>query len=147
MFVGIQPIILLRKLPSTPQRFQRVIWMPPLAKFPELPSRSSHAPWPAAIVDGHNTLKATYDAASRALNLDESDPIRLQHYEKQTKTLMLSTLEALAACGNPSLPEHYIEDIANLVRELAQSMTTALSSSLKRCRGFRGSCSGLGKLS
>ena len=105
--------------------------MPPLAKFPELPSRSCHAPWPAAITDGHSTLKATYDAACRALNLDESDPIRLRHYEQQIKTTMLSTLQALAACGNPPLPENYIEDVVIHVRELARSMTTALSSSLK----------------
>lgn len=49
--------------------------MPPSVKFPELPSRSGHAPWPAGITDGHNTLKAAYETASRALNLDESDPV------------------------------------------------------------------------
>jgi hypothetical protein len=102
------------------------------AKFPELPSRSGHAPWPAAITDGHNTLKAYHEAASRALNLDESDPIRLRHYEKQTKTVMLSILQALAACGNPPLPEYYIKGVANLVRQLAHSMSTALGSLLKR---------------
>ena len=104
----------------------------PPAEFPELPSRSCHAPWSAAITDGHDTLKAAYGAASRALNLDESDPIRLRHYETQIKTVMLSTLQALAACKAPPLPEHYIEDVANLIRKLAGSMATALDSSLKR---------------
>jgi hypothetical protein len=77
-------------------------------------------------------LKASHEAASRALNSDESDPIRLRHYENQTKTVMLSTLQALAACGNPPLPERYIKDVANIVRQLAQSTSTALGSSLKR---------------
>ena len=110
---------------------RRKLTLPP-AEFPELPSRSCHAPWPAAITDGHNTLKVAYSAASRALNLDESDPIRLRHYETQIKTVMLSTLQALAACEAPPLPERYIEDVANLIRTLAGSMATALDSSLKR---------------
>jgi hypothetical protein len=39
------------------QHPERDVWMPlALAKFPELPSRPGHAPWPAAITDGHNTL-------------------------------------------------------------------------------------------
>ena len=105
----------------------------PLTEFPELPPRSGHAPWPTGITEGHDTLKATYNAASQALNLDESDPIRLKHYERQTKTVMLPTLQALAASGGPPLPERYIEDVANLVQTLAGLMAAALSSSLKRC--------------
>lgn len=108
------------------------VLMPPSAKFPELPSRSGRLPWPAGITDGHNALKMTYEAASRALNLDESDPIRLQHYEAQIKTVMLPTLQALAACERPLLPEHYIKDAANLIQGLARSMATALNSSLER---------------
>jgi len=104
----------------------------PLDKFPELLSRPSHAPWSADIIDGHNTLKAAHEAVSRVLNLDESDPIRLRHYEKQIKTVMLSTLQALAAYGNPPLPEHYINDAANSIRQLAGLVAAALNSSLKR---------------
>jgi hypothetical protein len=100
--------------------------------FPDLPARSGHAPWSASITDGHKLLKTAYEAASRALNFDDSDPIRLRHYEKQTKTVMLSTLQALAACDNPPLPERYIEDAANSIRKLASMMGTALDSSLKR---------------
>ena len=77
-------------------------------------------------------MKAAYQAASRALNLDESDPIRLRHYDKQIKTVLLSTLQAVATHENPPIPEQYIESIAELVRKLAHSMTTALKSSLKR---------------
>jgi len=100
--------------------------------FPELPSRSGQAAWPADITDGHLTMKATHKAASQALNLDESNPIRLQHYNKQIKTVMLSTLQALAACKSPPVPERYIEDAANSIRQLAWSTATALKSSLKR---------------
>jgi len=100
--------------------------------FPELPSRSSQAPWPADITDGHLAMKATHKAASRALNLDESDPIRLQHYNKQIKTVMLSTLQALAACKSPPVPGHYIKDAANSIQQLAQSTAIALKSSLER---------------
>jgi len=106
--------------------------MPPPVKFPELPPRSGHAPWSAGITDGHNTLRSAYEAASRALNLDESDPIQLQHHGNQIKTTMLSTLQALAACENPPLPERYVEDTANLIRKLAGLMATALNLSLKR---------------
>lgn len=102
------------------------------AIFPDLPSRSGHAPWPADITDGHITLKETYEAASRALNLDESDPIRLQHYNKQIRTIVLPTLQALAACEHPSVPECYIEDAASSIQRLAQLMATALKSSLER---------------
>ena len=101
-------------------------------EFPELPPRSGHAPWPADIADGHNTLKSAYEAASRALNLDDSDPIRLRHHEKQTRTVVLSTLQALAAHESPPLPERYIEDAASLIRKLAVSMAAALNSSLKQ---------------
>ena len=100
--------------------------------FPELPSRSGRVPWPADITDGHLTMKATHKAASQALNLDESDPIRLQHYDKQIKTVMLSTLQVLAACKSPPVPECYIEDAANSIRQLAQSTAIALKSSLER---------------
>lgn len=103
----------------------------PPVKFPELPSRPGPVPWPADVVDGHNTLKKAHEAASRVLVLDESDPIQLRHHEKQIKGVMLSTLQALAANENPPLPERYIEDIANLIRKLAGSMSIALNSSLK----------------
>lgn len=106
--------------------------MLPPAEFPELPPRPDRTPWSAAIFDGHKTLKVAYEAASRALGLDESDPIRIRHYEKQTKTAMLSTLQALAACETPPLPECYIEDVANLIRKLAGSLATALNSTLER---------------
>jgi hypothetical protein len=100
-------------------------------EFPVLSSPSGPVPWPADILDGHMTLKVAYNAASRALNLDESDPIRLRHYEKQIKAVMLSTLQALAARKRPSIPEDYIEGVANAIRKLAGAMTATLGSSLK----------------
>lgn len=84
-------------------------------KFPELPFHPSSAPWPAEIIDGHDTLKAAHISASRALNLDEPDPNRLRHYEKQIKTVMTSTLQALGASKNPSLPEYYIGAVADTI--------------------------------
>ena len=104
----------------------------PPDEFPELPSRPGPAPWPADIIDGHNTLKAVHKAASRALNFDESEPIRLRHYDKQIKTTMPSTLQALVACENPSLPECYVDAVANVIRTLSGSVAIALTSSLKR---------------
>ena len=103
----------------------------PPDKFPDLPPRPGDIPWPADVVDGHTAIKTIHEATSRTLNLDESDPIRLRHYEKQIKTVMLSTLQALAASEKPPLPGYYIEDAANLVRKLASATTTALDSSLK----------------
>jgi len=103
----------------------------PPDRFPEPPSCPGHTPWSADIIDGHNTLKAAHDAVSRALNLDESDPIRLRHHEKQIKTVMLSTLQALATQRNPPLPERYVEDAANSIRQLAGSVAIALNSCLK----------------
>ena len=105
---------------------------PPPDKFPDLPLRSGPTPWPAPIVDSHAELKAIHDATSRALNLDESDPIRLRHYEKQIKTAMLSTLQALAASENPSLPERYIKGVANSIERLVDATSDALNSSLKQ---------------
>lgn len=99
--------------------------------FPTLPPPSHCVPWPADILDGHETMKATYDAGSCALNLDESDPIRLRHHEKQIKTIMLSALQALAAYERPPLPEDYIRAVVNSIRELAGAVTAALNSSLK----------------
>jgi len=101
-----------------------------LDEFLALPP-PDHVPWPADTLDGHNTLKAAYDAASRSLNLDESDPIRLRHYEKQIKVVILSTLQALAECEHTPLPEDYIEGAANSIWKLAGAITTALDSSLK----------------
>ena len=99
--------------------------------FPALPSPPGHAPWPADILDGHIALKAVHNATSRSLNLDESDPIRLRHFEKQIKGMMLSTLQALAECEHPSLPEDYINKVANSIRKLAGAITAALNSSLE----------------
>ena len=103
----------------------------PPDKFPELLPRPGHAPWPADIVDGHSTLKSAHKMVSWSLNLDESDPIHLQHHEKQIKTTMLSTLQALAAHETLPLPEHYINDATNSIQQQARLVGTALASSLE----------------
>ena len=110
---------------------------PSLDGFPTLPSPSSHTLWSADILDGHVTLKAAHNSASRSLDLDESDPIRLRHHEKQIKGVMLSTLQALAECKHPSLPKDYINGAANSIRKLARAITVALNSSLKWWVGDR----------
>lgn len=54
---------------------------------------------------------------------------------------MLSTLQALAECDHPSLPEDYIGGAANSIRRLARAVAVALSSSLKRWVGSQELCS------
>ena len=99
------------KIPST---------LPPLP-LPLAPS----APWTAAIVEAHRGLSTAFLASRRALNLDESDPIRLGHHIKQAETFMTSIIDALGSQTDNPLPPSYIREIRNSIALLVSGLHTA----------------------
>lgn len=93
--------------------------------IPPLPPAITH-PWSAEIVQAHRGLASAYGISYRALNLDESDPIRLGHHFKQAETFMSSIVDALAVQANNPLPSEYIEEVQESVNLLADGLRDAL---------------------
>jgi hypothetical protein len=70
-------------------------------------------------------LTSAYLASQRALELDESDPIRLGHHLKQAETFMSSIINALALQPDNPLPDGYIRTIKERVEELVVELRVA----------------------
>jgi len=93
--------------------------------LPPLPSATG-LPWSAEIVEAHRGLVSAFRTSRRALNLDESDPIRLGHHLKQAETFMTSIVEVLSAHIDNPLPSEYIESIKEAVGLLVDGLQVAL---------------------
>lgn len=96
------------------------------ATLPPLPTATA-LPWSADILQAHTGLVSAFGISYRALNLDESDPIRLGHHLKQAETFMTSIVEVLGRqTGNP-LPVEYIEVLRTSIESLVNGLRDALS--------------------
>jgi hypothetical protein len=96
----------------------------PLA-LPPLPPAVDE-PWSAEITEAHRGLVSAFQSSRRALNLDESDPIRLSHHLKQAKTFMVSITNVLSGQTRNPLPPTYIEAIGEAVELLVDGLHAAL---------------------
>jgi len=94
--------------------------------LPGLPN-SVGVPWSAEIVEAHHGLASTFRTSRVALNLDESDPIRLRHHVKQAETFMVSIIEALSHQTTNPLPQEYIETLSEIVSSLVAGLRVALT--------------------
>ena len=94
--------------------------------LPDLPPTTG-SPWPAEIVQAHHGLHAAFKASRTALNLDESDPIRLGHHLQQVKTFMVSVFEALGRQENNPLPPTYIKQVGDAILGLVSGLQSALT--------------------
>jgi len=96
--------------------------------FPGLPY-ATDTPWSAEIVEAHNGLTSAFRTSRAALNLDESDPIRLGHHLKQAETFMVSIVEVLGhqTTSANTLPQEYIETISGVVSSLVLGLKLALT--------------------
>ena len=96
------------------------------SSLPPLPA-STTQPWAAEIIQAHHGLSSSFGIAYRALNLDESDPIRLGHHLKQAETFMSSIVNALALQEHNPLPTDYLESLQGAVELLVDGLKDALS--------------------
>jgi hypothetical protein len=96
----------------------------PLA-LPTLPPAAG-APWSAEIVNAHQGLTSTFRISRAALNLDESDPIRLGHHLERTEVFMSSIVEVLASHTINPLPRQYIDELRSTVSTLAKELQQVL---------------------
>lgn len=103
--------------------------------LPPLPPAST-LPWSPEIVQAHRGLVSTYMTSYRALNLDESDPIRLGHHLKQGETFMTSIVDVLSTQANNPLPPEYIEEIRGAVESLTDGLRGALLQATSLCAQF-----------
>lgn len=94
--------------------------------LPPLPPAAA-APWSAEVIEAHRGLISTYGISYRALNLDESDPIRLGHHLKQAETFMASIVDVLSVQQHNPLPPEYISTIRGAVTLLVTGLQAALS--------------------
>ena len=105
---------------------------PILSSLPELPP-STGPPWSAEVVQAHRGLHAAFRASRTALNLDESDPIRLGHHLHQAKTFMTSIIDVLARQTTNPLPPGYIRGISETTLALVDALQTAFTEASARC--------------
>ena len=96
------------------------------SSLPPLPV-STTLPWSAEIIQAHRGLTSSFGISYRALNLDESDPIRLGHHLKQAETFMSSIVDALSLQEQNPLPTEYIESLEEAVELLVDGLRDALS--------------------
>lgn len=92
--------------------------------LPSLPPATSH-PWSAEVVEAQRGLAAAFLSSRRALNLDESDPIRLGHHVKRAETFMVSIVDALGGQTENPLPAEYIRVVRDAVTSLLVGLHTA----------------------
>ena len=106
--------------------------MPPRPPIPkqllDLPP-SAGPPWSAEVVQAHRGLYARFRASRAALNLDESDTIRLGHHLHQAKTVMVPIVEALQRQHSNPLPSAYIKEISDAILALVDGLQSALAES------------------
>ena len=96
--------------------------MIPLA-LPSLPS-APLTPWSAEVVEAHHRLATAFLTSRRALNLDESDPIRLGHHLKQAETFMGSIIDVLGSQTNNPFPPGYIGEVRDSIALLVDGLHT-----------------------
>ena len=96
------------------------------SSLPPLPV-STTQPWSANIIQAHRGLTSSFGISYRALNLDESDPIRLGHHLKQAETFMCSIVDALSLQEHNPLPVEYIGSLEEAVELLVDGLKDALS--------------------
>jgi len=96
--------------------------------LPGLP-QATNTPWPAEIVEAHHGLASAFRSSRAALNLDESDPIRLGHHVRQAETFMGSIIDVFSHQSVNPLPEEYIETLSRMVSSLVTGLRLALAES------------------
>jgi len=94
---------------------------PTLPPLPHAPS----VPWSAGVVEAYRGLNAAFLTSRRALNLDESDPIRLGHHIKQAETFMASIIDALDSQTDNPLPPSHIREVRDSFALLIDGLRTA----------------------
>lgn len=96
--------------------------------LPSLPHAIT-TPWSAQIIEAHNGLTSAFRSSQAALNLDESNPIRLGHHLKQAETFMVSIVEVLGhqTANTNTLPQEYIKAISSAVSSLVLRLRSALT--------------------
>jgi hypothetical protein len=97
-------------------------------RLPPLPE-TTDVSWSADIQALHNRLSDFFDSSRRALNLDESDPIRVRTHLDRASNTMVSIVEALGLRTEDPLPNEYIHSVAlatgSLVMHLRHAMETS----------------------
>lgn len=94
--------------------------------LPPLSPATPALPWSAEIIQAYRGLISAYGTSYRALNLDESDPIRLGHHLKQAETFMTSIVNVLSTQADNPLPTAYIKIIRGAVELLVDGLRNAL---------------------
>lgn len=106
---------------------------PPPISLPPLPPAANDTPWPAETVTAHVQLTSAFNSARNALNLDESDPIKLRFHLDRASTFMVSIIDALATAQDQSLlPDGHIVSLAQGVGSLVVYLRNTLDGAVVR---------------
>jgi hypothetical protein len=97
--------------------------------FPILPPVAGDAGWPSDLIQAHERLNNLFESARGALNLDESDAIRLTYHLDKAETVARPIVVALQSNDRSNLPSDYIASVAALISSLEHHLQTALANS------------------
>jgi hypothetical protein len=86
--------------------------------LPSLPEPPTDHPWSADVITAYQELNASFDSARRALNLDESDPIRLRYHLDRASGFMVNIVDALGTREVNPLPSSHLRSLAVAVGSL-----------------------------
>jgi hypothetical protein len=101
-----------------------------LSPLPEAPFDN---PWSADVLKAHNELVTAFNSARNALNLDESDPIRLRYHLSRASGFMVDIVGTLGLREVDPLPSHYINSLAAAVGTLVFRLRVTLDNARTRC--------------
>jgi hypothetical protein len=90
----------------------------PPETLPTLPPEIGHRPWSANVCEAHRRLVSFFNSARSALNVDESDPIRLKFHLDRAVNVMVPIINALGQRHDDPLPVYYIQSLVSAVGAL-----------------------------
>lgn len=103
--------------------------------LPPLPEPRGSRPWPADVTDAHCRLRLLFSSARSALNLDESDPIRLKFHLHRATSLMLPLVRALGCREDYPLLEAHVQLLAQNIGRLVIHLRNTLDGAEIRYEG------------
>ena len=92
--------------------------LPLPVRLPSLPQAPADNPWSADIIAAYEGLNTSFNSARRALDLDESDPIRLRYHLDRASGFMVNVVEALGVREVNPLPSSHLSSLATAVGSL-----------------------------
>jgi hypothetical protein len=104
--------------------------------FLSLPAVTADGSLPSDVIQAHQALDKLFESARNALNLDESDQIRLKYYLHKVDTVAKPIVIGLQSNNRSDIPHDYVVAVTTLISLLEHHLQNALASSQARLVGI-----------